>query len=401
MNPPLVFDRRKELGASPGMHAFIVGVSAYPNLPKDDEAPTANSYGMRQLSSTALTAYRIFRWLEQRCDRLATPLATVRLLVTPSAEELAVEQDMGGLTSLPATLHHFLKAADGWRTDAARSDDQATLFYFAGHGIQRTRGDAVLLLEGFGNGVGGALHHAVDIHSLYYGMTPSPVRQHIAQTQLYFIDACRILPSEFKKFEQMPTTPVFDVELSGQDNRRAPVYYAAIPGAKAYGIRGEQTIFSKALLDCLEGGAGEAEEDEKGRVRWFVSAASLNRALELRMEELNSQHGAEQEFVPGASRDVKINFLNDTPLVDVALEIGPPEAVGLATVVVINDQGTPVAGIPNPLHPPRPYRTKLPAGFYQVGAMMDSAEPKFMSCAPQTCLVRPPSLQWRRSLAPG
>ena len=83
---PLLFDRRTELGNSPGTHALVVGVSDYEFLPSHDKEADP-VFGLRGLASGALTAYRVAEWLLKSKDRLAAPLATLRLLVAPSARD--------------------------------------------------------------------------------------------------------------------------------------------------------------------------------------------------------------------------------------------------------------------------------------------------------------------------
>ena len=49
-----------------------------------------------------------------------------------------------------------------------------TIFYFAGHGVQRTQRDAVLLLDDFGAPGGESLANTVDANHLFDGMVPPP-----------------------------------------------------------------------------------------------------------------------------------------------------------------------------------------------------------------------------------
>ena len=72
----------------------------------------------------------------------------------------------------------------------------------------------MLLLEEFGNGIGCSLVNGVDVRNLFYGMAPSTTRPNIANTQLYFIDACRNMPEIFTNFETLQPTQIFPVELS-------------------------------------------------------------------------------------------------------------------------------------------------------------------------------------------
>lgn len=178
-----IVDNRAALQGKPGLHAFIVGVSGYPHLPASENEPSnPQGLGMRRLTSTSLTAQVMYRWLFDRDAKglLPVPLATCRLLLSPSTTELAIDQTLGNAPA--ATVDNFLQAADAWRTDAASDQKNVTLFYFAGHGVQREKGDAVLLLEEFGNGLGPTLLKAVDMHSIVYGMTTSATRPNMAQT---------------------------------------------------------------------------------------------------------------------------------------------------------------------------------------------------------------------------
>ena len=137
----LVVDNRNALGDQPGLHALIVGVSQYPSL-EGGATPVADPWGMGQLTSTASTAHMIAEWLKGAL--LPVPLATIRLLLSPAASE----GHLAGIAD-PATLDNVIAEADAWRTDASSNRDSRTFFYFAGHGIQRNKEDAVFCLAGF------------------------------------------------------------------------------------------------------------------------------------------------------------------------------------------------------------------------------------------------------------
>src|SRR5256885_15136015 len=54
-----------------------------------------------------------------------------------------------------------------------------------------------------------------------------------ATTEIYTLSLHDALPI-------LPTTPVFNVDLAGADDRRAPLFFAAVPGTKAYAVRSEE-----------------------------------------------------------------------------------------------------------------------------------------------------------------
>src|SRR5258706_503636 len=114
-----------------------------------------------------------------------------------------------------------------------------------------------MLLPVYGEGLGGGIAARMITRNIAGGKVPTAIFPDIARTQLYFVDACRITPQEFRQFERMPTYGVFDAEVNDVDDRKAPIFYAAIPGTAAVGRSGKQSLFSDALLQCLEGAAGE------------------------------------------------------------------------------------------------------------------------------------------------
>jgi len=77
----------------------------------------------------------------------------------------------------------FAAAAEDWRKDASVDPANITLFYFAGHGAQRTNRSHVLLLQDFG--VGAAVFgRGVDTSSLLRGMLPGGKFPGLALRQL-------------------------------------------------------------------------------------------------------------------------------------------------------------------------------------------------------------------------
>jgi hypothetical protein len=371
----LVDNRTRVRGA--GVHALIIGVSSYPDLPAAPAGLLPRHYGMTQLSSPALAAFRIYQWLADSATRLPVPLVTCRVLLLPSADEIAAEPLLRSFGYSWQTETLLQELAD-WRNDASVSSGGMTVFYFAGHGVQRSIGDSVMLLPGFGNGIGGALRNAIDTANICGGMAPTPTRPNIARTQLYFVDACRILPDEFRKFERLQTTPAFDVELNARDDRRAPIFYAAIPGTVANGIRGKQSLFSAALLEALRGSGAEAgEEDAHGNVPWRVTVHSLDAALAESMEALNASLGGAQEYTSGGSqRNADICFLSGPPRVEVIMQLEPSPAESFGALEVRDYLNQPV-WVTGPPITPHPCTKLLPAGNYTVNVAFRPPQPSY------------------------
>src|SRR5947207_37494 len=124
----LIFDNRANLQGKPGLHALIAGVSAYPHLPAVTGTPATDILGMQQCTSTSYSAYMIIRWLEGWQTRLRVPLATCRLLLSPSPDEVAVEAQLNVLTEA-CTQNNFRTAARQWRADASSHKENVAFFY--------------------------------------------------------------------------------------------------------------------------------------------------------------------------------------------------------------------------------------------------------------------------------
>jgi hypothetical protein len=399
----LIFDDRSTLQGNPGLHVFIVGVSRYEHLPGGGGTPTNNGFGMQQLNSTALTAFKIYQWLMNHKTQLPLPIATIRLLLSPSPLELNVEPAMAGLAD-PATRTNFTATAHAWRDDARASDDNMTWFYFAGHGVQRKKDDAVMLLEDFGAPADGPLTNAVAIENFFNGMAPpADLTRKIAQKQLYFIDACRIAPNQFNIYDWLNVPDIWGVEKSGRDDRYGPIFFAAVPGTKAYARQGEQTIFGEALTNCLDGIAGEPmEEDAQGQVNWQVTVYSLIRVLVAEIEELNKRFALDQDCTPGGLfKDLTVTYLNAAPQVDVSVEIDPTIALPHIALKVSDYSGNVVLDPPPPLTP-HPFQQPLPAGLYTFSA--EVASPPIPPSPPlvkfsRTLQVMPPRRTWKAKVS--
>lgn len=373
----------------PALHALIVGVSHYSHLPGGLGTPAPDSYGLEQLSGAAIAAAHIDDWLESAAERLAVPLGSRRVLLSPSARELNVNPGLTG-TSAPE-LQGFREAALAWQRDCASHRDNVAFFYFAGHGVHRSQNDAALLLQDFAKDAGDPLTYSVSVRELVEGMAPTPGFEEMARTQLWFIDSCQTLPPGFDPFQPFNPTTVFRVGLPGFDDRCAPIYFSALPGAAAFAVPGEGTVFSRVLIECLEGAAAQ----RKGTEGWKVTVGTLLSAMQKVMVE--DPRGEVQRIWGGgqvSEADRPIVALDGTPEVRVELEIHPQTDAGAVKLTVTDAAGNTVK-VPNPLEP-NPYSCRWPAGVYGLGA-----EPPHDESVPHTMYaVAPPVFPWRAEVTP-
>jgi Caspase domain len=399
----LVYDNRPNL-REPGLHAFVAGVGGYPHLPGyvanpgEIVTPAPRSFQMGQLTSFALSACEVARWLIDHANDLTVPLATCRVVLSPPNNAAAPSvKPLDGTPLDRCTRGGFHSEARYWRANASQNPSDMALFYFAGHGLQRSRGDSVMLMEDFGDGGGGTLNNAVSSLNLYNGMVSTATRPNIAQTQLYFIDACRVMPSEFKDHEMMSVPDLWDIEVGGPDLRRAPIFYAARSGKTSAGVPRLGTIFGLALIRCLENDAAQLNSDE-GPATWITTIYSLNRALRAAVAELNAAYRGDQEFVMDRdSGDATLRRFTAPPKVKVTLLVEPDHASQYTCIRVLNENGSVVLNLQPPIIP-YPYRVDPPGidgGYYRIEATITPPLAPYVDSPPRTVTGQPPSASWK------
>jgi len=385
-----VVDQRARVGGGPGIHALLLGVSAYRHLPTQPDPEAADTLRLGQLSCAAISAYRLAQWLQQPTGHLALPLITLRLLISPSEAELNAEPELAALEA-GCTLQQVREAARDWSEDASTHPESIAIFYFGGHGIQRSKGDCVLLLEDFADGEGGVLEKAISARNVHNGMAPtaSPHRRCVARSQLYLLDACRVDSPRLRDLEATDPSVLWTTEMGGVDDRRAPTFFATVPGDAAYGRPAATTLFMDALIACLEGGAADLLEID-GREAWRVGAHGLTSALSEHLPELANQAGVAQEYrADGMGPNFFLHELADPPAVPVELTIRPEDAIDHAAVSIRNEEGDAACEVPRPLDP-HPYHLELPAGYYMIGADVVPPDARFQPRAPYGRMVKPP-----------
>ena len=403
----LVYDERVPLHGQPVLHALIAGVSVYPHL-KGGGGPTSDGgkgYGMGQLASPALTAFRLVELLKQRAAKWARPLGTVRLLLSSSITEIAVEPKLKEVA--PACTRAALaQAVLDWRGDVWSHKDNFALFYFGGHGVQKTKEDAIILTEDFGApSTGGSLSRAASVGHIANLMAPGaggPPSRNVGRTQFFFVDACRSPLPSLKKLAKGGEPPVIDdVQLADEDDRVWPVF-SVLPGSKAYSDDGKPTLFGRALLECLGSCGGKAIDDDNGP-KWVVTSFSLHQSIKEHLRLSNRIYKTEQECeLGGRLADVLIHQLDGPPDADVLIKIDPDVAAEFARLKVL-DPATriPVLALGVPIKP-HPYVARLKAGSYVLVVQIDPPRPPYVQPDDQLrSLAWPAASQpWRVKVQP-
>ena len=418
----LIRDFRPQLGPGPKVHAFIAGVSEYVHLPAADKLATSATFGLRKLTSAARSAYLFFDWLEKNRDSLSAKVATIHLLLSPSQAELDAEPAMAALRSpnnLPVracTRGEFEADYQGWR--AFLGPDDLAIFYFSGHGAHRSRRNGVLLLEDFNPDRNGAiLGRAAEVGNVIDGLVPTQTLPNTARRQIFFVDSCRVEPKEFATFEDLRAPDLVTIPKAGHapaDERDLAVFYAAMPGEKAFAVPGDRSLFNYALLRCLDhdGAAPADHEDQFGQVPWVITADSIHRAMREHfdvlatpppkdgVEPIEVKDGVQHvHYEPRAKEDILIRTLTEVPKVEVVVEIDPENAIGATTVTIIHMDSQQRSDLPKPLTP-HPWSNKLDGGLYSVHYEVADPASGFVSRPGRAQILLPPRERFKRKVTP-
>jgi hypothetical protein len=246
-----VFQRE---GAGPvGTYALILGASKYPYLAGGSGDVAGQTYGLGQLAVSALTAYRFYEWIQSAYAFGSAPLKQCWLLLSPTEEELEVEPRLADFPA--ATMDNYVTAVSAFfsalqqlsrpQTEACR-----TIFFFSGHGIQRTEGQLVLLPSDFLKPPLRHIGDAIDARNLLLGLDAIPRGE-----DLFFVDACRLNPPEMAGLELTPRQ-VLQTRFTTAFNpaRVASTVYAAASGVAAWQPKTPRdgiSCFGQALIEGL------------------------------------------------------------------------------------------------------------------------------------------------------
>ena len=226
-------------------------MSRYEFLPAD-EAPAPTDRGDLRPPpgrTPATSGWRFAKWLADEYRNAAAPVASVRLLLSPSEFEQTAVPDLAALPAevMPATRDNVAEAVDEWHAACATNPENVAIFYAGGHGIQMSKDDGgIVLLQDFARRPAAPLDHSLDVGAVRKGMAGATM----AQQQFYFVDACRVRPEAAIAFQTLGTGVGLQNPFEGAP-RCSAVYFSASPRRRRWGSSGDGTLFVQALLDCL------------------------------------------------------------------------------------------------------------------------------------------------------
>lgn len=339
---------------APSIHAFIIGIGAYPHLAEgvDPKAQILNGVNnLKQLTSPPLSAVNFYNVLNDlnNSKNLSLPLGSVEFFAS----------EIPGSNSIPEALKsdepnrsNISLAFDEWVNRCKSNIDNMAIFYFCGHGLED--GDHYLLTSDFGQRPNAPFDGSFNVD-----LTIMAFNQLKVNKQLFLVDACRsILPGMLK-------APQSGLALLSPDKiMKNSSFIATFKGAAAnengFSVPNQVSFFTKAIINGLNGAVSKLKNSY-----WEVSSTDLYLNLEKLMnlekvgegDMLRSSKSCDESFV--------LTRWNAPTERTVILNCSPDEALPVATLHCEEIDGV-------NKHKRNPstdrWNFKTPAGFYRINA---------------------------------
>jgi Caspase domain len=363
----------------PGTHALVIGVGTYRHL-KDPMRPRVKNLRLGSLTSPPESAARVADWLLEELHNERAPLRSLELLLSAQSRRYRSPSGRIDMDVEPATTDNVVRAWDRW-FNRCNHEENIAFFFFSGHGT--AKGHLALLLEDFGEVEERMFDHAVAFDASHEGF----MTQCRARAQWFFADACRQVPYEAlerEKAEGRTLTEIITTQSRGVD---APRYFATPPTNPAYGVSGQPTAFTQALLAALRG-AGSSADRHLGK--WVIRADGLQNGIRetMRVVQRALKTPDEQKPTIGGEQTGEsfIHVFDRAPLVPLTITLDPAAAHQAAELFVASQDGSVQQRQPPG---PGPWDAKpVPLGDYSGGAHFAGGE--FIDYRSELFRVEPP-----------
>lgn len=341
-------------GNIPQTHVFIIGVGGYPYIKggteeKKQTLDCAKKLG--QLTSPPLSAKALYDTIINLHNKNAwiKPLGSVELLISPvGAEPFIIAGEEVGR----ADMENITDSFSSWLERCDSSADNVTLFFFCGHGVDKV--EHVLLAEDFGENTVQPWNG-----SFAFDKTRRGFYRCKASTQLFFVDACRLVTADMLMTDPSFNT-LIDPHLTSTECNFDLTQKAAAYNEGAYAPINDVSYYTKALIQALEGGVLTKEEDE-----WTITQSSLATKMEKLIEIAYEGKVPEQRCSNRTSRSTDILRFAEAPIIDVVIDCSPKEAHDLAHLsysgVDTDSNGTRLPAI-------EPWKITIKPGIYSLSA---------------------------------
>ena len=359
---PLFHDAQR--GEQPSVHALIIGVGGYVHLPGNSALKTKihKQVGRLQpLISPPRSAREFAEWLTHSKE-WPQPLGTIDLLISPEPSDTGFTLPAN---VRPATISNVRQAFSDWLDRCNEATDNVAVFYFCGHGMEKA--DHYLLAEDFG-----ANPNDEWLGSFAFDQTREAFHKCQAQTQCFFVDACRQMTPEMLTNEPNSSALTSrdwtakdclnDLTLKaavGKEMAFGPKLTSNAPGFGPNNTAGI-SYFTQALIRSLDGAAA-IRQGKQWQVQTSEIAANINKVLRL------VKKTSAQRCEATANSSATLRTLSHPPKVRIELSCDPEIADHFASLWCSGPQPP---GLPAPYTRPSPWKGEdVEAGTYVAQAI--------------------------------
>lgn len=346
-------------GNQPSTHVLIIGVGGYRHLQGgvDVRQQVMQHVGLlHQLTSPPISAVAFAQHLLDSKDDLRASLGSIDLLISPSPDDPAPIPTH--MQADPATMANIRAGYAAWRERCDRNEDNIAIFYFCGHGLEKT--EQYLLAEDFGadplNPWLGAF--AFDSTRLAFNGCR-------ADTQCFFIDACRKITSAM-----LQTRPnVTELEIVREDVPDCAfnlTMKAAARNETALGPRRGVSYFTQALLKALQGAVAS-----QGSTGWSIETGQISAHITDILRLIKASEGFTQRCSCEVIGNTELLRINGTPKVFLNLACTPDGANNVVELA-FGRPGLPPVDILS--HQGAPWSLNVDAGFYVAEARFSQGD---------------------------
>lgn len=341
-------DAPEKVTDQPRLHAIVIGVADYPHLNGGSGPLAADPLNLGQVTTPRHTAIEIVRWLMESYSNKENPLGSVELVLSPSEK---VKNSAGMSVDVEtATFQHIDEAFSRWVARCSKNEKNIAFFYFCGHGLAKD--EQFILPEDFKDpAVLNDWRKCINFDATRVGM-----RSCKAQTQLFFVDACRGV--EFGMLQDVGVEGQRLIKSDYSDSVKcSATYYATTEGKDAFGPENDVSYFGRALIRCLNGLAAS----NKGGGKWVVHTHSLAKSLGEVMFHFAEVYSAPLDCNPNISGLGKIHE-PPTGMVIAKIRCSSDEATAAADIEMVRDGIKYRAGV----NDPKPLVKEVEPGDWQV-----------------------------------